>query len=50
MRVSSPVTQLQLNNNNNNSETNEMQFLFNLLRIKGPYMFGASLAHPQEAL
>jgi hypothetical protein len=27
-----------------------MHFLFNLLRIKGLYMFGALLAHPQEAL
>jgi hypothetical protein len=32
------------------SETNVMHFLFNLLRIKGLYMFRASLAHPQEAL
>jgi hypothetical protein len=27
-----------------------MQFSFNLLRIKGLYMFRALLAHPQEAL
>jgi hypothetical protein len=27
-----------------------MQFLLNLLRIKGLYMFRALLAHPQEAL
>jgi hypothetical protein len=27
-----------------------MQFLFNLLRIKGLYMFRALRAHPQEAL
>jgi hypothetical protein len=26
-----------------------MHFLFNLLRIKGLYMFRALLAHPQEA-
>jgi hypothetical protein len=32
------------------SETNVMQFLFNLLRIKSLYMFRALLAHPQEAL
>jgi hypothetical protein len=32
------------------SETNVMHFLFSLLRIKGLYMFGALLAHPQEAL
>jgi hypothetical protein len=32
------------------SETNVMHFLFNLLRIKGLYMFQALLAHPQEAL
>jgi hypothetical protein len=32
------------------SETNVMHFLFNLLRIKGLYMFRAILAHPQEAL
>jgi hypothetical protein len=32
------------------SETNVMQFLFSLLRIKGLYMFRALLAHPQEAL
>jgi hypothetical protein len=31
------------------SETNVMHFLFNLLRIKGLYMFRASLAHSQEA-
>jgi hypothetical protein len=31
------------------SETNVMHFLFNLLRIKGLYMFQALLAHPQEA-
>jgi hypothetical protein len=31
-------------------ETNVMHFLFNLLRIKGIYMFRALLAHPQEAL
>jgi hypothetical protein len=28
------------------SETNVMHFLLNLLRIKGLYMFRASLAHP----
>jgi hypothetical protein len=27
-----------------------MHFLFNLLRIKGFYMFRALLAHPQQAL
>jgi hypothetical protein len=32
------------------SETNVMHFLFNLLRIKGLYMFRALLAHPHEAL
>jgi hypothetical protein len=32
------------------SETNVMYFLFNLLRIKGLYMFRALLAYPQEAL
>jgi hypothetical protein len=32
------------------SETNVMHFLFNLLRIKGLYMFRAILAHPQEML
>jgi hypothetical protein len=31
-------------------KTNVMHFLFNLLRIKGLYMFRALLAHPQEAL
>jgi hypothetical protein len=31
-----------------NSETNVMHFLFSLLRIKGPYMFRALLAHPQD--
>jgi hypothetical protein len=32
------------------SETNVMQFLFSLLRIKGLYMFRALLTHLQEAL
>jgi hypothetical protein len=32
------------------NETNVMHFSFNLLRIKGLYMFRALLAHPQEAL
>jgi hypothetical protein len=32
------------------SETNVMHILFNLLRIKGLYMFRALLVHPQEAL
>jgi hypothetical protein len=32
------------------SETNVMHFLFNLLRIKGLYVFRTLLAHPQEAL
>jgi hypothetical protein len=32
------------------SETNVMHVLFNLLRIKGIYMFRALLAHPQEAV
>jgi hypothetical protein len=32
------------------SETNVMHFSFNLLSIKGLYMFRALLAHPQEAL
>jgi hypothetical protein len=31
-------------------ETNVMHFLFNLLKIKGLYMFRALLAHTQEAL
>jgi hypothetical protein len=31
-------------------ETNVMNLLFNLLRIKGFYMFRALLAHPQEAM
>jgi hypothetical protein len=35
---------------NQYSETNMMHFSFNLLRIKGLYMFRALLAHPQEAL
>jgi hypothetical protein len=35
---------------NQYSETNVMHFPFNLLRIKGLYMFRALLAHPQEAL
>jgi hypothetical protein len=30
------------------SETNVMHFLFNLLRIKGLYMFRALFADPQE--
>jgi hypothetical protein len=32
------------------SKTNVMHFLFNLLKIKGLYMFRALFAHPQEAL
>jgi hypothetical protein len=32
------------------SETNVMNFLFNLLRINSLYMFRTLLAHPQEAL
>jgi hypothetical protein len=32
------------------NETNVMHFSFNLLRIKGIYMFRALLAHPQETL
>jgi hypothetical protein len=32
------------------SATNVLHFLFNLLRIKGIYMFRALLAHPQEAI
>jgi hypothetical protein len=32
------------------SETNVMNILFNLLRIKDLYMFRALLAHPQETL
>jgi hypothetical protein len=35
---------------NQYSATNVMHFLFNLLRIKGLYMFRALLPHPQEAL
>jgi hypothetical protein len=31
-------------------KTNVIHFLFNLLRIKGLYMFRALLAHLQEAL
>jgi hypothetical protein len=30
------------------NETNVMYFLLSLLRIKGLYMFWASVAHPQE--
>jgi hypothetical protein len=32
------------------NETNVMRFSFNLLRIKGLYMFRALLDHPQEVL
>jgi hypothetical protein len=32
------------------NETNVMHFLFNVLKVKGLYMFRALLAHPQEAL
>jgi hypothetical protein len=32
------------------SKTNVMHFLFSLLSIKGPYVFRALLAPPQEAL
>jgi hypothetical protein len=32
------------------SKTNVMHILFNLLRIKGLYMFRALLAHLQEAI
>jgi hypothetical protein len=32
------------------NEINAKHFLFSLLKIKGLYMFRASLAHPQEAL
>jgi hypothetical protein len=32
------------------TETNLINLLFNLLRIKGLYMLGALLAHPQEPL
>jgi hypothetical protein len=32
------------------SETSVMHFLFNLLRIKGLYMFRALLAHPQGVM
>jgi hypothetical protein len=32
------------------NETNMMHFLFNLLRIKGLYIFQTLLAYPQEAL
>jgi hypothetical protein len=32
------------------NETNVMHFSFNLLRIKGLYMFRALLAHPQELI
>jgi hypothetical protein len=35
---------------NQYSETNMMHFLFNLLGIKGLYMFWTLLAHPQEML
>jgi hypothetical protein len=35
---------------NQYSETNMMQFLFNLLRIKVLYMFRTWVAHPQEVL
>jgi hypothetical protein len=36
--------------NDQYNETNVMHFLFDLLRIKGLYMFRALLAHPHEAL
>jgi hypothetical protein len=36
--------------NSQYKETNVMHFSFNLLRIRGLYMFRALLAHPQEAL
>jgi hypothetical protein len=32
------------------NETNVMHFIFNLLRIKGLYMFRPLLAHPQKEL
>jgi hypothetical protein len=32
------------------NKTNVMHFSFNLLRIKGLYMFRTLLVHPQEAL
>jgi hypothetical protein len=32
------------------NETHVMHFPFNLLRIKGLYMFRALVAHPQEVL
>jgi hypothetical protein len=35
---------------NRYTETNMMHVSFNLLRIKGLYMFRALLAHPQEVL
>jgi hypothetical protein len=35
---------------NQHNETNVMHFSFNLLRIKGLYMFRALLAHPQDKL
>jgi hypothetical protein len=35
---------------NHYNETNVMHFSFNLLRIKGLYMFRALLAEPQEVL
>jgi hypothetical protein len=35
---------------NQYSETNVTHFLFNVLRIKGLYMFQALLSHPQEVL
>jgi hypothetical protein len=37
-------------NCNQYNETNMMQFLFNLLRIKSLYMFRPLPAHPQEVL
>jgi hypothetical protein len=49
-RVLDGLVLQQLVTTNQYSETNVMHFLFNLLRIKGLYMFRALLAHPQEEL
>jgi hypothetical protein len=42
------ILHLETHRSNQYSETNVMHFLFNLLRIKGLYMFRALLAHPHE--
>jgi hypothetical protein len=44
------VAHIKQNTDNQYSESNVMHFVFNLLRIKGLYMFRALLGHPQEVL